>query len=89
MESAPHVHGSGSVNWTMFLHRILISPSLAFSFLEFISLSFLPFDYVCPNSVSFVVQLRKTVGYLQGNHLLQDQALLKVEFVKGEHHLFY
>ena len=73
----------------MFLHRILISPSLAFSFLEFIPLSFFPCDYVCPNSVSFVVQLRKAVGYLQGIHLLQDQALLKIEFVKWEPHLFH
>ena len=87
---------SGSVNLTTCVHRILISPSLAFSFLELprihlsLSLSlFSPFDYVFPTSVFFVVQLRKTVGYLQGIHLLQDQALLKIEFIKWENHLFH
>ena len=90
MESASHFHGSGSVNLTTCVHSILISPSLAFSFLELprihlslsLSLSFLPLDYVFPTSVFYVVQLRKTVGYLQGIHLLQDQALLKIEFIK-------
>ena len=87
---------SGSVNLTTCVHRILISPSLAFSFLErpriHLSLSlslFFPLWLCFSHFCLFCCSAQKDCGLFTRYSLLQDQALLKIEFIKWENHLFH